>query len=245
MWKGKGRMSDSELRDVAWEVRQADLEQLYIGLGISATTVETAKFSEVNPDVRFKAYSVLKEWRTQNGTDASKAAVLTALWRCNCIDAMQLLQSKWGLWVPNQRHELTKGVFTKIQRVRKKVHVEMHHFDQQHFNIFHSILYDLQITKLASKYRLIHQICFCHSRDILEINSAKIICQMYVRYNIVTSCCNGLAWVCCYFLDYKFAKISCKHNTAETKRLGFILFAFITSEVIAEPGSKIAIGQAG
>ena len=90
-------MSDTELRDVAWLVRQADLEQLYIGLGMSATTVETAKFSEANQDVRFKAYAVLKEWRTENGTEASKAAVLTALWRYNCIDAMQSLQTKWGL----------------------------------------------------------------------------------------------------------------------------------------------------
>ena len=90
-------MSDRELRDVAWDIRQADLEQLYIGLGISSTTVEAAKFSETNPDVRFKAYAVLKEWRTRNGTDASKAAILTALWRFYCIDAMQSLQTKWGL----------------------------------------------------------------------------------------------------------------------------------------------------
>ena len=97
LFKGLGRISDRELRDVAWEVRQADLQQLFIGLSISEVTVENAMRSEVDPDVGLKAYAVLKEWRRLNGTNASKTAVLRAFWQCNCIDAMQSLQTKWDL----------------------------------------------------------------------------------------------------------------------------------------------------
>ena len=90
-------MDDSELRDVAWLLRPDDLEQLYIELQLPTATVENAKCSEVSTDVRHKALAVLKEWRRENGSGASKTVVLRALWRDKCIDAMQSLQTKWDL----------------------------------------------------------------------------------------------------------------------------------------------------
>ena len=41
-------------------------------------------------------------------------------------------------------------------------------FDKYLYNIFHSIFKIFKITKLALKYRLFHQMCFCHSRDMFD-----------------------------------------------------------------------------
>ena len=56
----------------------------------------------------------------------------------------------------------------KKKKKKKMVHVEMRHFDLQVFNIFHSIYMVFKITKLALKYRLFDQICFCQSRDMFD-----------------------------------------------------------------------------
>ena len=84
----------------------------------------------------------------------------------------------WDPFYSGKNWKNTFMSYKKYSVCQKMVHVEMGHFDQQNFIISTAWFYMIfKITKLALKYRLFHQICFCHSRDMFDLHLKSTLCH--------------------------------------------------------------------
>ena len=89
--------TDSDFGDVIKLLTPYDLKELYYELGISSRDMQTweADAGE-RASVYLRARSVLETWRKQEGSKASRQAILDALENCKNKDAKEKLQSQWG-----------------------------------------------------------------------------------------------------------------------------------------------------
>ena len=93
------KVSDKDISDITYKTKlqHADLHHLFSELGIDDADVENAERMADSRDFRLQAKKVLKMWRTKNGRNATRRAVINALIECELIDAKEILEKKWGL----------------------------------------------------------------------------------------------------------------------------------------------------
>ena len=92
-------MSDKDILDIAsrTKLQHADLHNLFLELGIDDADVENAERMADSRDFKLQANKVLKMWRTSNGRNATRRAVINALMECGLVEAKEILEEKWGL----------------------------------------------------------------------------------------------------------------------------------------------------
>ena len=92
-------MSDKDIFDITNKTKllHSDLHNLFSELGIEDTDVENAERIADSRDFKLQAKKVLKMWRTKNGRNATRKAVIDALMECGLVEAKEILEEKWGL----------------------------------------------------------------------------------------------------------------------------------------------------
>ena len=90
-------MSDKDIRDVINYARlqHSHLENLFVERGLEANEIENAKKNAYTSDVKLQAASVLQSWRRIRGNDATRQAIIDALRKCRCREAVEILQQTW------------------------------------------------------------------------------------------------------------------------------------------------------
>ena len=91
-------ISDREIRDVVQIVTPSDLEDLYVVLGISRSSILFAERNVPSNDSKLKAMEVLRQWRKEAGLAATKEALLQTLSICENNDAIVRLEDKWYMY---------------------------------------------------------------------------------------------------------------------------------------------------
>ena len=87
----------TDFKEIVRLLGHAELEMFYPELGLSDQDIEKAKINANVDDVDLKAMNVLRLWLKKKGQQATRQAVLQALERCECKNAMEQLRIKWGL----------------------------------------------------------------------------------------------------------------------------------------------------
>ena len=84
------KMSENDIQDVTSKagLNHKDLENLILQLNLLVSDVKHFKY---------QAASVLETWHRIKGQAATKQALITALEKCGCYDAVDYLKEKWGL----------------------------------------------------------------------------------------------------------------------------------------------------
>ena len=92
-------MSEKDIADVTQTTRLLfpDLNNLFVELGLQKNEIENAVENANKNDVKLQSASVLQFWRKSRGRDATRQAIITALKSCRYIEAVEILQEKWGL----------------------------------------------------------------------------------------------------------------------------------------------------
>ncbi len=92
-------VSDREILDVARDVNltYADLQGLYMKLGIKQADIDNAERSIPVNDFKIQAVQVLNVWRVWKANAATRKALLTAMSECGLVKAKELLEDKWGI----------------------------------------------------------------------------------------------------------------------------------------------------
>ena len=85
-------MSDDDLMAVIDLLDPAQLQKLYVRLGLQKTDTGKAKYleSRTTPDLQ-----VLLQWRKNRGSEATKEAIMQALDKCGNMEARDYLFWKW------------------------------------------------------------------------------------------------------------------------------------------------------
>ena len=93
------KMSEKDIDDVTQTTRLLfpDLNNLFVKLGLQKHEIEKAKKNADTTDVKLQAASVLHSWRNIRGSDATRQAIITALKSRRYIEAVEILQEKWGM----------------------------------------------------------------------------------------------------------------------------------------------------
>ena len=93
------KMSEKDIGDVTQTTRllSSDLNNLFVELGLHTNEIENAKKNAGTYDVKLQAASVLHFWRKSRGSDATRQAIITALKSRRYIEAVEILQEKWGM----------------------------------------------------------------------------------------------------------------------------------------------------
>ena len=94
------QISVKDIGDVTSNARlqQSHLKNLYVELGLEANEIENAERNADTNDVKLQAASVLLSWRRSRGSDATRQAIIEALVKCRCREAVMILQvSRIGL----------------------------------------------------------------------------------------------------------------------------------------------------
>ena len=92
-------MSEKDIGDVTQTTKllYPDLNNLFVELGLQTNEIENAKKNADTNDVKLQATRVLQFWRKSRGSDATRQAIVTALKRRRYIEAVEILQEKWGM----------------------------------------------------------------------------------------------------------------------------------------------------
>ena len=95
------QVSDKDISDVISKTKLSvsDLNQVFLELGMSQTDIDNIKHDarDHGESVKMQARRVLREWRQSYGKAATRQAVITALNNVKRTDAVQTLQSQWGM----------------------------------------------------------------------------------------------------------------------------------------------------
>ncbi|XP_072016939.1 NLR family CARD domain-containing protein 4-like [Amphiura filiformis] len=92
-------VTDSDINDVSGNANllHHQLQQLYIQLGLKASTIENAERGSDSKYPMHQAIHVLRSWRQSNGVKATRKAIIDALIECSLIEAKDILVNKWTL----------------------------------------------------------------------------------------------------------------------------------------------------
>ncbi|XP_072018876.1 uncharacterized protein [Amphiura filiformis] len=103
------RVSDADISYVARKTKltKDHLSNLYIELDIGEDEIENAKGKADTKDFKLQAISVLKAWRSSNGRNATRKAILEALKECDLIDAKEHLEEEWSVSLEGKRRRLS------------------------------------------------------------------------------------------------------------------------------------------
>ena len=95
------KVSDKDIFDITRKTKltHADLHNLFSELGIDDTDVENAERMADSRDFQLQAKNVLKMWRTKNGRNATRKAIIDGLTECDFKEAKEILEEKWGLFI--------------------------------------------------------------------------------------------------------------------------------------------------
>ena len=95
------KVSDKDIFAITYKTKleHAELHYLFAELGIDDADVENAERMADTKDFKLQARKVLKMWRTNNGRNATRKAIIDALTECDLIEAKEILEEKWTLVV--------------------------------------------------------------------------------------------------------------------------------------------------
>ncbi|XP_072048219.1 uncharacterized protein [Amphiura filiformis] len=90
--------ADKDLRDVAMNagLSHADLQNLFIELGIAQPDIERGERNANSLDFQIRSYHVLLLWKSSNGRKDKRKKILDALVECELGEAKELLEEKWS-----------------------------------------------------------------------------------------------------------------------------------------------------
>ncbi|XP_072025580.1 uncharacterized protein [Amphiura filiformis] len=96
---GMEQVSDKDISKVTSKVglTRDQFKKMYRELGITACNIENAERTADTNDVQLQAAKVLEDWRSANGKDASRRAIIGALKECGFNNAVEKLSTVWGL----------------------------------------------------------------------------------------------------------------------------------------------------
>ena len=89
---GPDLLSDDDLMGVIDLLDPAQLQKLYVRMGLEKTDTDKAKYHEsrMHPDL-----GILRQWRKTRGPEATKDALLQALEKCGNMEARDNLSWRW------------------------------------------------------------------------------------------------------------------------------------------------------
>ena len=93
------KVSDKDISAITYKTKlqHAELHFLFYELGIADADVENAKRMADSKDFRLQANKVLQMWRTKNGKNATRNAIIDALTECDLKEAKEILEEEWTL----------------------------------------------------------------------------------------------------------------------------------------------------